>query len=118
MTDNEIVKVVECCSKLPQRCKECPLMIPGGCGSINKYAFILDLINRQKAEIERLKAHEQMAEGYADALVEMTKAEAYKEFAERLKSNADVLFGEVGVRARDVDNLLKEMAGEDKDVKD
>ena len=52
MTDNDIIKALECC--VHQNCAECQL---------NKLAFCmdalgsqaLDLINRQKAEIERLQ---------------------------------------------------------------
>ena len=48
MTDNEIIKALECC----------PLDDIGGCRKIDALA----LINRQKAEIERLKKHLQFAE--------------------------------------------------------
>ena len=44
----------------------------------------LDLINRLSAENERLKAERQMADGYADALVEYTKEKAIKDYKERL----------------------------------
>ena len=57
MTDNEIVKALECCANL-EACEKCPM------GSMEKYdidtcehqimLYSLDLINRQKAEIERL----------------------------------------------------------------
>lgn len=70
MNDNEIIKTMECCSKLPQRCEECPLMIPGGCGRINKYELALDLINRQKAELDLAKkALIALAEQRTDASV-------------------------------------------------
>lgn len=57
MTDNEIIKALECCIS-GQPCKEtkCPFY-KKGCEidiyAVEKYA--LDLINRQKAEIEKLK---------------------------------------------------------------
>ena len=43
------------------------------------------------------------------------KAEAYKEFAERLKENSIATFSFKGVvMVEEIDNLLKEMVGEDK----
>lgn len=52
MTDNEIIKALECCMNA---CKECPFKKYGEecAAKLNKCA--LDLINRQKAEIERLR---------------------------------------------------------------
>ena len=64
-----------------------------------------------KAEVERLKANEEMAEGYADALVEMTKAEAYKEFAEKIKEKTKWLFSSVSIN-NEIDNLLNELEGD------
>ena len=54
-TDNEIIKALECCTKV-DACHECPY---GAACLDDKYVSIiakdaLDLINRQKAEIERL----------------------------------------------------------------
>ena len=57
MTDNEIIKALECCSKQYACNEECPLC------DIDNIAYCiptllgntLDLINRQKAEIERLQ---------------------------------------------------------------
>lgn len=53
MTDNEIIKALECCPA-HIKCEECPMKQKHNCMSkLNKDA--LDLINRQKAEIERLQ---------------------------------------------------------------
>lgn len=59
MTDNEIILALECCEK-NNVCNECPL----GCRDIENCIELLaesalDLISRQKAEIERLKAENQ-----------------------------------------------------------
>ena len=52
MTDEEIVKALECCTVDEiTDCENCPLLRES-CAIIRKYA--LDLINKQKAEIERL----------------------------------------------------------------
>lgn len=61
MTDNEIIKGLECCIKSSHfgECFEnkCPLVSEKGCmvGKETLYPYALDLINRQKAEIERLE---------------------------------------------------------------
>ena len=57
MTDEQIIKALECCSKYPEElsCSECPLNSRGAdCLDFELGKFVLDLINRQKAEIERL----------------------------------------------------------------
>ena len=79
-----------------------------------EYYDALDLINRQKAEIERLKlAQPEEVIKCCIECIDTIKAEAYKEFAERLKqvfwSKAECDFLIRGI----VDNLLKEMVGED-----
>lgn len=99
---------------------------------MNEYPLIrksLDIINRQKAEIERLnKKVEELADvlsgtiriRYAEA-----KAEAYKEFAEKIKKSIKENVDEAWHRddgngiydaeyvLDDIDNLLKEMVGEE-----
>ena len=65
MTDNEIIKALECCStgKTYADCEKngCPLYlgITMGCKYTDKenqlYSDALGIINRQQAEIERLK---------------------------------------------------------------
>ena len=55
MTDNEIIKALECCDFTDiKACEECPLYHTFHCSFviIDK---TLDLVNRQNAEIERLK---------------------------------------------------------------
>lgn len=56
MTDNEIIKALECCVKNDvAQCTICPYydMLHGCRRAMEKE--VLDLINHQKAEIERLK---------------------------------------------------------------
>ncbi len=57
MTDNEIIKALEHCER--GYCYRCPAnKFGGGCTDKAK-RLAIDLINRQKAEIERLKASRQ-----------------------------------------------------------
>lgn len=55
MTDNEIIQALECCSKIG--CSNCPFCTPGATGACVKRVMFgaINLINRQKAEIEDLK---------------------------------------------------------------
>lgn len=57
MSEEEIVKALECCSVQDNNlCRVCPLSkLQGECVEI-KSKNALDLINRQTAEIERLKS--------------------------------------------------------------
>lgn len=80
----------------------------------------LDLINRQKSEIERLKKEVSVAR---DAYIsiqdryEHTKAEAYKKFAERIReccnSNDDLSTDLWLSVTTDINCVLKEMVGEE-----
>ena len=97
MTDNEIIKYMQCVIGNEVNCSECTyqkvLPFPSCRNMCAKNA--LDLINRQKAEIERLKADKIIAERhekdarelYKDVVIQLktAKSEAIKEFAERLK---------------------------------
>ena len=84
MTDNEIIKALECCTKgtTSDVCDDCPLRTTDICteeeNGVLKLA--LDLINSQKAEIEALIAGQETLQRY----ISTAKAEAVKEFAERL----------------------------------
>lgn len=50
---------------------------------IRKNETLKDEVSECNAEIERLQAENECADGYAEALVEKTRAEAIKEFAEK-----------------------------------
>lgn len=55
MTDNEIIKALECCAEDEWRCNNnCPFFEK--CSKTLMAKSSLDIINRQQAEIERLKA--------------------------------------------------------------
>lgn len=125
MTDKEIIKRLERCVKRGNRNYNTDI--------------VLDLINRQKAEIARLKSAtdekfrqwdmlaEKSKQHYADLYNEakdILKVEAYKEFAERIKLSikanvVETLCNDVkGVYNAehvidDIDTLLKEMVGEE-----
>jgi len=89
LTDEEIIKALECCSTLCCKCDECPLYCVGvNCSSFELHRYALDLINRQKAEIEMLnKKVEELSDVLSGTIrirYAKAKAEAYKEFTEKL----------------------------------
>jgi asparagine synthetase B (glutamine-hydrolysing) len=122
LTDEEIIKALTELSRYT--------------GFQKKYTQVLnatlDLIKRQKSEIERLKSANDEKFRQWNMLAEKTKthyanlyneakdklkAEAYKEFAERLKqSTVMAVMGNkiyAVATSKGVDNLLKEMVGEE-----
>ena len=125
MTDNEIIKALE------NEVKSTEYVDSDYCDGVDLTLIksAIDLINRLQAEIERLKecpkciyeydgkTTEYCVQGPCSNFktVEQIKSEAYREFAEHLKErwsnnyydSPDVDFDEF------VDNLLKEMVGED-----
>ena len=127
MTDNEIIKALDICGHL-ESCADCPL---GDLSGIDKCMHTLllnalDLINRQKAEIERLKDEvkektetitflKDQSIGWSidfcnlKAKLNTAKTEAIKEFAERLKEDLknSTLWGLVSFDR--IDKLVKEM---------
>ena len=120
MTDNEIIKALEChADEDIETCSFCPLSNVEGC-AYKLAEFSLDLINRQKAEIERLeKTVEDMTEGCQIA-IKVSENKAIKEFAERLRK--DSWDGYIKTRysmcaARvvgiiQIDKLVEEMVGD------
>ena len=128
MTDNEIIKALECCStgETYDDCEKngCPLYlgITMGCKYIDKenqlYSDALDLINRQKAEIEKLKGSTIVSNIMESKRIKReAKAEAYKEFAEIIKDKwFDNRYDSPDVDFDDfIDNVLKELVGETDD---
>jgi hypothetical protein len=94
MTDNDIIKALEYCTQqgITSECERCE--VKKGCRSeliVNAF----DLINRQKAEIDKMKAIVDQSDincrrvinliGGYERQVETARAEAVKEFAEMLK---------------------------------
>lgn len=132
-TDEEIKSSLEVIATT-QNCNECKIRNcrwgTCNCSQITANAA-LDLINRQRAEIERLKECPKCVYEYDGEVteycvqgpcpnfktVEQIKTEAYKEFAARLKSY--LLLNEKGstisvISFENIDNLLKEMVDEEK----
>lgn len=138
MTDNEIIKALECC--IDCNCKACPCcrIIDGGthCTEIDEEQ-ILALINRQKAEIEelqhkivscnseieRLQGRVKSVEYSKQCLLECfktAKSEARKEFVEGWHTALEeartkfayepiIVRNAIEVVIAVTDNLLKEM---------
>lgn len=122
-TDEEILKALECCYASTGDCENnCPMCDLENCNDVLMSGYVRDLIERQKAEIERLKGFvitNTIME--SQRIKREAKDEAYKEFAEELKNilrnipkwNVKKLnFNNVGFSYDDVffsiENLLKE----------
>lgn len=109
MTDEQIVRALECCGEMKDCKKECPL---GDVGGIDKcmHTLMLDaleLIKRQQAAIE---CFADIGKMYSEV-----RAEAVREFAERLKKELNITgnggwfeIGESGLIGA-IDDLVKEM---------
>ena len=140
MTDKEIIKALEGCGSGSGGCKQCPMFedCRKDIHALEKYA--LDLINRQQAEIEYLKkvietmTNEQIlsateAKKEIDRLIDeidelnieiaklyfkkdKAKAEAIKEFVERLKKRMGYCDLPIVIVRHHIDNLVKEMVGD------
>lgn len=117
MTDKELINCAEgCVGGIPPCSIGCPFDDGSPETSECMNALItrlLDLINRQQAEIDILKADLKRVCAERDARTftnNFIKSEAIKEFARRLKC---VVPQETGViRCSDIDNIVKEMVGD------
>ena len=115
-TDEEIIKALEVCVN-NSSCKECPINPNyGNYGYCTNLALshALNLINRQKVEIEVLKAErDNYKTWYFQTVTELeeAKAEAVKAFAERLKKYYARLNGKTaaGCVEYHIDQIAKEM---------
>lgn len=99
MTDNEIIKALECCMD-GRDCAECPAQ--GVC--MHDYdcpkSIALDLINCQKAEVERLKGE-----------MKNISAKTLKRFEKNLK-NVKVTLGQTWEIQNALKETLKEMVSD------
>lgn len=120
MTDKEIIKALEYCSKqgITSECEKCT--VGKGCRS-ELIISALDLINRQQAEIERLQGTVEMYEEERKYYFEMSKqkvAEAIKEVEVKIheKLHQAEMHGnfEPVVTREMFDSVVKEMVGEQK----
>ena len=128
MKDNDIIQALKCCTGQngEDACVVCPFINTDNCMRNEKLA--LDLINRQKAEIQKLQIDNKKLTVNMNAFgagmkrlakdLKNAKAEAIKEFAERLKEcayqSSDWSHGEhpYVVEKDDIDRLVEEMLGE------
>ena len=126
-TDDEVIKALECClngnvnKSQVEVCSPCPFFHDGNCTDLLKQNA-LALINRQKAEIVRLRSQVNRLKQYDEErdirlharLTTNARTEAIKEFAERLKVNVfevddlneDTFYA---VEVSYIDYLVKEM---------
>ena len=124
LTDDEIIHSLKVCSN-DGDCSECKINPHKGnygyCTSLAIKAA-LDLINRQKKEIENLQSEVEILQQWVESapytleqITESIKIEAIKEFAQRLREIARMplgtLYGTM-VYLKDIDTLVKEMTGE------
>lgn len=110
MSDEEIKKCLECCISLS--CEGCPLKNNHGCLTISDKKA-LDLINRQQAEIERLKYLLEREEKATESFSKQCYKDGIKEFAERLKSKyTNVVSCNAGYVYGTIKEVEKEMVGE------
>ena len=113
MTDNEIINQW----KHERELAECVCSYFVDQVELSLVNETIDLINRQKAEIERLKGSvivNNIVE--SQKIKREAKIEAIKEFAERLKEKSFKTIRNYGltkdvVEVCDIDNLVKEMVG-------
>ena len=142
-TDEQIIEIFKYCNESDcDDCYNCTARQDGKCAIPDLGAQVVQVINRQKAEIEKLNIELKAMRGAANsyklelerkedelhrAKVEISKHfdyldeaanEAIKEFAERLKRYSFVdnlsLDGKQTVYIEDIDNLTKEMTEEEK----
>ncbi len=134
MTDNDIIKVLECCNKMDngKGCWQCPYRQYCPACLTKRNEDTIDLINHQQAEIERLK---QLTEskphcvtiGTADVytedyeeyekLIATIATDVLTEFVETLKAKAYPFPCAIGVEyavtIRAIDETMKEAIGGD-----
>lgn len=100
MTDNEIIKALECCGSAKVGCRDCPLNVDEDIICQDELVTeVYKLINRQQTEDYK----------------EEIKSEAVREFAEKLKQQAfddlkyDPILTRYVVSVDDIDRLVEEM---------
>ena len=110
-TDEEIIRNYEwCIGCTSDRCRECTMDEEGFCEE-ELQDLVLDLINRQKAEIEKLKGSTIVSNIMESQRIKReAKAEAYKEFASKVKQ--ELMPYNLGAFSA-VRAVLRDLTGED-----
>ncbi len=121
MTEEEIMKALECCTQ-NTKCPACPMWNTGQNCMNRLYQYALDLINRKNAEIEEWKKncdelYKEMSErqkAEVEIAKRMGRSEAIKEFAKRMKMFLLLAkSGDMSVLSfDDIERLVKEMGVE------
>lgn len=122
MTDKDIIKALECCGSEFECHNGCPYYHNGqfSCRDLSIYRDALALINSQQAEVERLKKETDLFADIGKMYSEI-RAEAVKEFAEKLIMNITINNTNDGYLdyavdynclIEDIQDLVKEMIGE------
>jgi len=119
LTDEQIIKALEYCFTRgfdESTCYECPFYTATAKCTEDLRDSVLDLINRQAAEIEQWKEE---ADRWQNAFCKVNedmstiKSEAIKEFAEKLKERRGLNQMCIAIVSKnDIDNLVKEMTEE------
>ncbi len=138
MTDNDVIKALECLTGTPLKCRECPYSpryrFPLCQQQVAKDAVsLINQLQKNQNDIDKFartlsygrKFKGKFINDFEDVLdfIAKEKAEAIKEFAERLKSvSGSVVATQDGrelyetktysISAMKLDNLVKEMVGE------
>ena len=123
LTDNEIIKALECCGAFDDGCTECPYNEIFAVNCINYLCKdALDLINRLQEDSSGLKKVQMQLDDLCK-MHNIIKSEAYKECIEKVKEKSKktevVCSGALvtmsyAISNKNLDNLLKELVGEEK----
>ena len=83
MTDNEIIKALECCAV--HKCSQCPLQDAEVCTETDLMKEAINLITRQQAEIKRLRRLNNILEKNADTAFQDGLNEAQDLYAKQIE---------------------------------
>lgn len=120
MTDEQIIKALECCEASENKCDDCPFYgVKEDC-EVELPEEALDLIKRQNNLIEQLgndvnRKYNLLCK--MEEILRNLKSEAIKEFAERLKSRLRFYYQNQGMLEKEfyllhIDKAVKEMTEE------
>lgn len=115
LTDNEIVKALECCTTNGATCKECPAFVKVDRSNCKKYfRGALDLINRLQAEIEKWQG------GYMTQKQEIANLEielkAMRGAANSYKAENERLTKENAILSQNADTAFQDGLNEAQDL--